>query len=51
MISVGYKKLLVAENCAGHPGIRIAERHLYSVSETRKSEICGDYECYCILGM
>jgi len=36
MISVGNIGLQLAENCPEHPGIRIAERHLYSVSETRQ---------------
>ena len=36
MISVGNIGLQLAENCPDHLGIRIAERHLYSVSETRQ---------------
>ena len=36
MISVGNTGLQLAENCLDHPGIRIAERQINSVSETRQ---------------
>jgi len=36
MISVGNIGLQLVENCPEHPGIRIAERHFSSVSETRQ---------------
>jgi hypothetical protein len=36
MMSLGNTGLQLAHNCPDHPGIRIAERELYPVSETRQ---------------
>jgi len=36
MLSEENTRLYLAENCPDHPGIRIAERQLYPVSETRE---------------